>query len=281
MKENILEKLAQNELVAEEDKDAVRKFLDVARSISFGKIAPRLEGYIMAGHGYPRCTSVLQMDGAKAGALMEWAKRQVAGRIEKTLLERIKSGGALAQAEIEQICLEGLEDPDKQKNDAADVGTGVHDNNENWLTGYAYEDTQALRQFSAIWQSLGYTLIGTEIPIVWRGNDGSGFGGRLDILAYRDRKFYILDEKTSRSIHDSYGCQVSAYKAAVEQMSNGAIKIAGCKIIHLPNLETLNERQKKEYDKRGSVVELKDLNDAFEHYRLLLGLYNKRNNKYF
>lgn len=282
MKTNIVERLKQNVLVAEKDKENILKFLDRANAISFGKISSRQEGYIDGDYRLPRCTSILQMDGTKAGALMEWSKRQVAGRIEELLLRRIAEG-SLSADQIREICAEGLADPDKQKNEAAEIGTGAHDEVECWLCGEKELDecSEVVHRFAEAWERSGLTLIGTEIPVAWHNADGCGFGGRLDILAYKDGRFYIGDNKTSRSVHDSYGMQVAAYKAAVEQMSNETIKIAGGYIFHIPTIETLNDRQKKEYEKRGSLIELKGLEDGFEHYRLLLELYYKRNNKYF
>ena len=285
MKENILERLQKNELVAEADKLAVKDFLNVASQIQFGKICPRQEGYILGDYKLPRCTSILQFDGSKAGALMEWAKRQVAGRIEQILLDKIKLGTSFSGQEVVQICEEGLADPDKQRDEAAEVGTGVHDEIETYLTSddipEVAEYSEPVRRFAEAWQRSGLTCVGTEIPVVWYDENGQGFGGRLDILAYKDGKFYIGDNKTSRSVHNSYGVQIGSYAAAVEQMSKGAIKIAGGYIFHIPTLETLNDRQKKEYDKRGSLIEVRNLEDAFGYYRLLLGLYYKRNNKYF
>ena len=285
MKPNILENLDRNEQVADVDKQRLRAFFRVAQSVQFGRIAPRQDGYIFGEHKLPRCTSILQYDGSKAGALMEWAKRQVSGRIEQTLLEKLQSGVLLTREEVARICEDGLADPDRQRDEAAEAGTGAHDLIENWLTGYDTRPFSELpdpvQRFATAWIKSGYTCVGTEIPLVWYDANGQGFGGRLDILAYKSGKFYIGDNKTSRSVHNSYGLQIGSYKAAVEQMSDGTIKIAGGTIFHIPTLETLNERQKKEYDKRGSLIELKDLEDAFEQYRLLLGLYYKRNNKYF
>lgn len=282
MKPNVLERLRKNELVADSDKQAFYRFYDIANQVQFGKIAPRQEGYILGEYKLPRCTSILQMDGSKAGALMEWAKRQVADRIYKELEDKIiHDSKFLSTDEVYNICQLGLMDPDRQKDEAADVGTGHHDNFENWLTGYDYEKTEALERFKKGWEATGYVLVASEIPVVWHDDMGKGFGGRVDLLLYKDGKFVVGDNKTSRSIHESYGCQVAAYKAAIEQMSHGEIKIDGGVIFHVPAIESLNERQKKEYDKRGTVVELKNLEEAFEHYRLLLGLYYMRNNKYF
>ena len=285
MKANILEKLRKNELVAEKDKEAFFSFYDIANAIGFGKIAPRLEGYLYENYKLPRCTSILQMDGSKAGALMEWAKRQVSSRIEHLLLEASKNGTTLTSGEITKICMEGLADPDRQRDEAAETGTTKHDEIESFLTEddkpEIAEYSEEVRRFADAWTKSGLTLIGTEIPVVWYDESGRGFGGRLDILAYKNGKFYIGDNKTSRSVHESYGLQIGAYKAAVEQMSKGSIKIEGGYIFHIPNIENLNDRQKKEYDKRGSLIELRNLDNAFEHYRLLLDLYYKRNTKYF
>ena len=281
MKENLLRKLAENPLIADEDKDKVKRLLEVSSRVEFGKIAPRQEGYIFDRYKLPRCTSVLQMDGSKAGGLMEWAKRQVAGRIEITLTDFLTNNSVITYGDIMRACELGLADPDKQKDEAADKGTEAHDNIENFLMGTDYVECDSLSRFREAWKASGFCVVGTDIPVIWHDEEGHGFGGRLDILCYKDGKFYIGDNKTSRSIHESYGCQIAAYGAAVEQMSNGAIKIAGGTIFHIPDVSSLNARQKKEYEKRGSLVQLKNLEEAFEHYKLLLGLYYKRTNKYF
>ena len=284
MKENVLQRLYANEQVSDADKKAFEKLYKASQKIQFGKIGPRLNGYIMDQYKLPRCTSVLQMDGTKAGALMEWAKRQVSERVYKELEGKLMKGRPIGIDDVFDACALGLADPDEQKNKAAETGTEKHDLFEDLITSDKQIDSKAceeVRRFNSAWKLSGHICIATEIPVAWVDEKGHGFGGRLDILAYKDGKFYIDDNKTSRSVHESYGCQVAAYAKAVEQMTEGAIKIAGGCIFHIPNLETLNARQKKEYDKRGSLIMLKDLEEAFEHYRLLLELYYKRNNKYF
>lgn len=279
MEKRILRRLEASSVIPEEDKQKIKKLLSVSDRVQFGQITPRLEGYMLDDFKGPRCTAVLQMDGSKAGALMEWSKRQVSSRIETILTERLTRSSVLSFADIQDACAQGLVEPDKQKDEAAVVGTGEHDNVEHWLWGEKYKETPGLLMFIEAWKKTGYELVATEIPVCWHDGNGHGFGGRIDILAYKEGKFYIGDNKTSRSIHDSYGCQVAAYKAAVEQMSD--IKIEGGTIFHIPNIDNLNDRQKKEFKKRGSLVQLKNLEEAFEHYRLLLGLYYKRNNRYF
>lgn len=284
MKPNVLEALRHNPLVAEEDKQKFYRFYDIANQVQFGKIAPRQEGYIFGELKGARATSVLQMDGSKAGALMEWAKRQVSGRIQAILEDKISKGEPLTETDIAIACQDGLMDPDKQKDEAADKGTVEHDNVENLLTGGECVETEGLKMFKEAWQRSGLTIVATEIPVIYHDKQtGYCYGGRTDILAYapKERRFVLGDNKTSKSIHESYGCQVASYAKAIEQMSNGDIRIDSGVLFHIPDLNSLNERQKKEYDKRGSLVYLKDLDNAFEHFRLLLGLYYRRNSKYF
>ena len=64
-------------------------------------------------------------------------------------------------------------------------------------------------------------------------------------------------------------------------MSNGLIRIDTAKIIHLPDLKTLKKWQLDAYNKLGSLIECKDLDKAFEHYKILLSQYAVRNNEYF
>lgn len=282
MKDNVLQRLDKLDI----PKHARKLFLvlhEASKQVSFGKISARQEGYICGDLKLPRCTSILQMDGTKAGALMEWAKRQVAERIFDELNKLATEGKYIGIDEIDDACRLGLADPDRQKNEAADFGTGKHDNIENYLMGYQYTQDDTLDRFKAAFDQLNMICVATEIPLIWNDENKHGFGGRMDLLLYSKEKdeWYIGDNKTSRSVHESYGCQVGAYKAAIEQMTYGELKIAGGVLFHLPDMNSLNERQKKEYDKRGSLVMLKNLDEAFEHYKLLLELYYKRNNKYF
>lgn len=281
MKPNVLQNLEKNEILPKSAKSAFKKFYKIAEQVQFGKIDKRLEGYILNDLKVPRCTSVLQMDGTKAGALMEWAKREVVSFARTNLKYELHKVGSLTDGTIDFILDGALRNPDEQKEMAAYYGTGEHDNFENMLTGYGYNDTESLQRFKKAWESFGGTVVATEIPIVWHDNRGHGFGGRIDILCYKDGVWYIGDNKTSRSVHSSYACQVSAYGHAVEQMSDGKISPQKAVIFHIPNLTTMNEKQKKEYEKRGSVVYINDLEAPFEHYRLLLGLYYRRHNTYF
>lgn len=274
------ELVENNQNIKQEDKEKIFRLFDVANRIEFGKIGPRQEGYLLEGQGYPRCTSVMSMDGTKAGALLEWAKREIAQKMHDLLIEKLHSGQKISDADAAMLVEKALKEPERQKDEAADTGTKAHDNIECWLNGEKYEESERLVRFKEIWAKEKVELVCTELPLVFAHN-GLGFGGRLDILAYSDGDFFIYDNKTSKSVHQGYALQVSAYKNAVEQMSKGEIQIKGAKIIHLPDMLVLNKYQLNAYNKLGALVECKDLDKAFEHYKVLLQQYYLRNNKYY
>lgn len=277
--QDIYTRIRANNYIADKDKALIYKLFDTSNQISFGKISSRSEGYLMNGLGWPRCTNILQMDGSKSAALMAWAKREIVQDAKDMLKGELYKKGYITDLAINSIMDMAFESPDRQKNDAAVEGTKVHDNVENWLNKKPYEDNKLLQEFIHIWQNERVELIATEIPLVWH-QKGIGFGGKLDILAYKDGKFIIYDNKTSRSVHDSYACQVSAYKNAVEQMSPG-LKISKCKIIHLANENNMSDWQKKQYQKLGNLIEISNMAKAWKHFKILLELYQMRNNKYF
>ena len=261
-------------------KEHLEQIFSRAEEITFGKISSKQEGYIYKDWKLPRCTNVLKMDGSKCEPLMFWARKQVALRAEQELLHALSSHN-ITEEEVRIICNNAIQEPDKQLNDAADKGTIEHDNIERFLFKEKYEETDGLNRFKQAWDKFGGEVLATEVPIVWIDKKtGLGFGGRLDSLIWKDG-LYIGDNKTSKTVHESYGCQLSAYKNAVEQMSEYNLNVLGGVIFHIPDLNVLNNKQRAEYEKRGSLVECKNLEAAFEHYRLLLGLYNCRNNKYF
>ena len=274
------ELVENNQNIKKEDKEKIFRLFDVANRIEFGKIGPRQEGYLLEGQGWPRCTSVMSMDGNKAGALMEWAKREIAQKMHDMLIEMLHSGKKISDTDAAWLVEQALKEPERQKDEAADSGTKAHDNIENWLNCKEHYEDDRLTRFKDIWVKEGMEIVCTELPVVYC-EDGLGFGGRLDILAYDNGDFYIDDNKTSKSVHQGYALQLSAYKAAVEQMSKGEIQIKGAKIIHLPDMSVLNKYQLNAYNKLGSLVECKDLDKAFEHYKVLLQQYYLRNNKYY
>lgn len=273
-----IQRIVENPNINNDNKKIAISLLQKSSQIGFGKIDSYREGYKLNGIGYARCTSILGMDGTKAAALMEWAKREVVSFAKEHLKYELSNDNLTGDI-IDLILDNALAYPDKQKIDAAIEGTKHHDNVEYWLNGEPFDDNSILKEFVQIWKEEGVELVATEIPLVWH-NKGLGFGGKCDILAYKDGKFVLYDIKTSRSVHESYALQISAYKEALEQMEEG-LKISECKIIHLANLNNMSDWQKKQYNKFGNLIKCKNLTKAWKHYKILLEMYEMRNNKYF
>lgn len=281
MQKEKLDIVLKNDKISDKAKQAILALFAESDKITFGKIGPRSEGYIYSAIGYPRCTAVLQMDGSRAAALLEWAKREVVEDAKERLKLTLNKVGYLTNSTIDYLLDMALQSPDRQRDSSAATGSGVHDNLEKDLNGQESVLDEPLKLFRQIWKREGVDLVCTEMPVVYRDANGHGFGGKLDILAYKDDEFFIYDNKTSRSVHGSYCLQTSAYAKAVEQMSGGLIKISGAKIIHLPNVSELKDWQLKQYKKMGNLIECKNMEEAFKHFQLLLEQYYMRNNKYF
>lgn len=269
-----------NKNIPDSEKENILDLFKVAEQVGFGKFG-RTEMYTFKEGKYPRCTSVMSMDGTKAGALMEWSKREVVQKMKDLLFNAPYHNKVLTDIDINIIGDLALAEPDKQRDDAGTVGTNEHDNVENFLNGKPYKETEQFLLFKYAWELEKPELICTEMPLIWSVNKAFGFGGRLDILAYKNGKYIIYDLKTSKSVHQSYALQTSAYRAAVSQMSKGFITPEQTKIIHIPDIKSLKDYQLKEYKKRGGIIECTNLSEAFDHYQILLNQYFYRNNKYF
>ncbi|MCQ2911558.1 MAG: PD-(D/E)XK nuclease family protein [Clostridia bacterium] len=278
--EEKFEIVLKNPSIPQIEKEKILDLFKAAEQVGFGKFG-RSEMYTFNEGKYPRCTAVMSMDGTKAGALMEWAKREVVSFAKENLKYALKKVDRLTDNTIDYILDQALANPDKQRDDAANVGTNEHDNVENFLNGKPYKITEQFLLFKYVWEQEKPELICTEMPLIWRRDIDFGFGGRLDILAYKNGKYIIYDLKTSKSVHQSYALQTSAYREAVNLMSGYHIFPETTKIIHIPDVKSLNTYQLKEYKKRGGLIECKNLDKAFEHYKILLKQYYNRNNKYF
>lgn len=265
--------------VSQENKDKIQVLLDRASKIEFGKRG-RIEGYIDNDNIYPRCTSVLNYDGSKAVALMDWSKREVVRKVHNMLNNYLSEGYELNRQGIDYVCSQAINEPDRIKDEAADAGTEFHDNCELMMLGKEYKKIPRVVEFAKFWKDSGYQIIATEIPLVWHYDDKKkGFGGKCDILACKDKKIILADLKSSKAVHASYALQLSAYGNAIKQMSG--LDIDEHHIFHYPDLENISDTQKKDFNKRGHDILIKDADKAFDKFKYLLELYSRRNEKYF
>lgn len=277
-----IEMIKNDKNIIDKHKEDLINLLNLSLTITFGKQG-RTEGYFFKNNPIPRCTSILKMDGSKADGLMIWAKKEVAQYAKDKLTETLNNNGLITGMDISLICQEALANPDKQRDSAADVGSKKHDKVEYWLNNQKEKPSDDIIDFVNIWKKENCSIVCTEMPLAFMLKDGRGFGGKLDILAYKNGKLRIYDNKTSRAVYQSYGIQVSGYAGAVNQMleSIGSdLRVDSGKIIHMPDRTLMSPSQIKEFEKRGMLVECKNLDEGLKHLLNLLELYYKRNNKY-
>lgn len=104
---------------------------------------------------------------------------------------------------------------------AANTGSKVHAAIEKYLLGeellwidengnelYTYDEWVMLFKFVEFWTLHTPELLGAEINII---SDKHKIGGTIDIVCRINGKLWLIDVKTSNSIHDSHALQLAAY----------------------------------------------------------------------
>jgi ATP-dependent exoDNAse (exonuclease V) beta subunit len=106
---------------------------------------------------------------------------------------------------------------------AADEGTQVHETIERYLKGekiswidengrtnYSMEVWKMILKFADFWEKHKPTLIESEIHLF---SDELKIAGTCDLVVEMNGEMWILDIKTSNSLHTSYDLQLAAYTA--------------------------------------------------------------------
>ena len=139
---------------------------------------------------------------------------------------------------------------------AADEGTQVHDAIERYLTGekivwvdengyskYSLDVWKMILKFHEFWTIHKPTLIESEIHLF---SDIYTYAGTCDLVVEIDGKRWLLDIKTSNSLHTSYDLQLAAYAQAWNELYEEKIDRIG--ILWLKS-------SKRGEDKKGKNVQ--------------------------
>lgn len=176
--------------------------------------------YFVEDEKMPSVTKILGIiGGAKMQALMIWARREALKLAENELFSAIEQGKALTYDRVAEILKAADRQPDKVKDESADIGTRVHNAIDAYILGKEPvlddESTIGFTNFLNWLSSAGLQLVCGDIPVASRS---LGYGGRLDALGVdNDGKLYVLDWKTSNSLRDEYPLQVAAYAKALKE----------------------------------------------------------------
>ena len=120
---------------------------------------------------------------------------------------------------------------------AADEGTQVHDAIERYLQGekislineegyskYNLDVWKMILKFHEFWTVYKPTLIESEIHLF---SDQYVYAGTCDLIVEIDKELWLLDIKTSNSLHTSYDLQLAAYAQAWNEIYEEKIKRIG------------------------------------------------------
>lgn len=228
---NIIKEAKSNRLVIAEKLDRI-DFLD-------SRVYRRSEGVY-----YPSVTSILQYF-PKDKFFESW----------------LKDMGYNADIVLEKAGREG-----SQVHDAAEKlvkGEEVRWLNEDGTARYSLQVWEMILKFHEFW-----TTINPELKLIeeFVYSDTHQYAGTADLVVKINKEIWLIDLKTSNSLHDSYNLQLASYAKAIEELGG---KIDRTGILWLKSLKRGPSKQKDVIQGKG--WELKPIDeidrnfDMFKH----------------
>jgi hypothetical protein len=163
-------------------------------------------------------------------------------------------------------------------NKAANEGTQVHNaleafllgNELNWINEdgtarYNLEVWKMILRFAEFWNEYKPELVTTEYHLF---SDEHCYAGTTDIICRFQDKLWLLDIKTSNSIHTSYNLQLAAYAKAWNETHNESIEETG--IIWLK----ASTRGASKDKIQGNGWQLKNCGNIEDNFKMFLNIYD-------
>ena len=169
---------------------------------------------------------------------------------------------------------------------AGKEGTQVHEAAEKLVLGeevawmddygnakYSQIVWEMILKFAEFWKTNKPELISSE-DFVW--SDEHKYAGTADIVCKMNGETWLLDIKTSNSIHKSYDLQLAAYAKGLEESKN--IKIDRTGIIWLKAHSRGPSKQKKVIQGKGwKLLQIDEIEKNFELFKMIYNLYSLEN----
>ena len=169
---------------------------------------------------------------------------------------------------------------------AGKEGTQVHEAAEklvqgeeiSWLDDYGnakYSQIvwEMILKFADFWRTYKPELISTE-DFVW--SDEHKYAGTADLVVKLDGKVWLLDLKTSNSLHKSYDLQLASYAVALKESKGIEIERTG--IIWLKAYTRSASKKKGVYQGKGwQIKNIDNIEENFELFKLIYRLYTLEN----
>jgi CRISPR/Cas system-associated exonuclease Cas4 (RecB family) len=154
----------------------------------------------------------------KSSALIGWAIKLT----KQYLLSKIENGEQITIIDIEEATKEHR----KAKEEAADIGTQIHEWIEKWIKGEKPEIPEDEKIGNVINAFLQFQK---EYKVKWLETEKIvysqkyNFAGILDAVGIINKKLVIFDFKSSNGIYSEYAFQTAGYQIAYEEMTGKRI----------------------------------------------------------
>lgn len=169
---------------------------------------------------------------------------------------------------------------------AGKEGTQVHEAAEDLVEGkevswmddygrakYSQIVWEMILKFADFWKTYKPELISSE-QFVW--SDEHKFAGTADIVCKMNGEVWLIDIKTSNSIHKSYDLQLASYAKGLEESRD--IKIDRTAILWLKAQSRGPSKQKKVIQGKGwKLLQIDEIEKNFELFKLIYKLYELEN----
>ena len=169
---------------------------------------------------------------------------------------------------------------------AGKEGTQVHEAAEQLVEGkevswmdeygnakYSQLVWEMILKFAEFWKTYKPELISSE-QFVW--SDKHKFAGTADIVCKMNGETWLIDLKTSNSIHKSYDLQLASYAKGLEESRD--VKIERTGILWLKAHSRGPSKQKKVIQGKGwKLLQIDDIDKNFELFKLIYELYKLEN----
>lgn len=175
---------------------------------------PAKHYYTINGEKARGVTTVLQR--LNKPALVYWSASMAAKHIEATL----QPGQSLDEMEIKRLAKDALWAHRNTKDDAAELGTFVHQWIQDYVEGKSPNDPinpkllKAITAFKDWYKNLNITDMQCEKKLC---SPTLGLAGTVDLICKLDGKLTIIDWKSGSGIYPEYLYQMGAYSAMYEE----------------------------------------------------------------
>lgn len=165
---------------------------------------------------------------------------------------------------VKWIAEKGFHESREIRDEAGRKGSHIHSGIMDLLdgqvlneSGYTTEEWVKLKSFTDWYHEYKPEILAVELPVFSKKGK---YAGRVDCIARINEQIYLLDWKSSRSIHESATLQVSAYSKAVEEMTD--LKIDNAGILQM-GAQNKNGYRFEVYPREGWMKKYK----VFEHVK--------------